>query len=190
LANQGASVVLRRELEAVRSCPVVRKAFGAPALLLSVRGLTVFVDGFTAITGLAFWHGNLHVLETATAAGEPTPGTGAIVKVDRYHTKTTVASGLTFPTALTVGPRRPPVRLGPWLRLPARSRADTAHRSARLTTVAATGAAATRRQLTAPQCFADHGDRRNCPPTSDPGRQIQTAATVADRLRSELAHRW
>jgi len=66
--------------------------------------LMVFADGFSAITGLAFRHGNLYVLETATVAGEPTPGTGAVVKVNRHGTKTTVASGLTFPTALTVGP--------------------------------------------------------------------------------------
>jgi hypothetical protein len=72
--------------------------------LTSDRQLKVFADGFTAITGLAFHHDDLYVLETATAPGLPTPGTGAIIKVDKYGHKTTIASKLTFPTALTVGP--------------------------------------------------------------------------------------
>src|ERR1700751_475934 len=34
----------------------------------------------------------------------PTPGTGAIVRVNRHGPPETVVSGLTFPTGMTVGP--------------------------------------------------------------------------------------
>ena len=52
----------------------------------------------------AFRGHKLYALEMSTAAGSPTPGTGAIVRVNRHGPPTTVVSGLTFPTGMTVGP--------------------------------------------------------------------------------------
>ncbi|PZS39531.1 MAG: hypothetical protein DLM62_07765 [Pseudonocardiales bacterium] len=40
----------------------------------------------------------------STAAGGPTPGTGAIVRVMAHGPAKTIVSGLTFPTGMTVGP--------------------------------------------------------------------------------------
>jgi hypothetical protein len=40
----------------------------------------------------------------STTAGTPTPGTGAIVRVNRHGPPETIVSGLTFPTGMTVGP--------------------------------------------------------------------------------------
>jgi len=63
-----------------------------------------WVDGLTAVLGVAFdkWH-RLYVLETSTAAGDPTPGTGDIVRVSRSGERETIVSGLTFPTAMAFG---------------------------------------------------------------------------------------
>ena len=46
--------------------------------------------------GLAFRHGKLYALETSTTAGEPTPGTGRIVRVTPHGPAQTVVSHLTF----------------------------------------------------------------------------------------------
>ena len=54
--------------------------------------------------GLAFRGGKLYALEMSTTAGAPTPGTGAIVRVNPHGPPTTVVSGLTFPTGMTAGP--------------------------------------------------------------------------------------
>ena len=43
-------------------------------------------------------------LDRIRAVSGPTPGTGAIVRVRGGHPAETVASGLVFPTAMTVGP--------------------------------------------------------------------------------------
>ena len=56
------------------------------------------------VLGLAFRRGTLYALEMSTTAGAPTPGTGAIVRVNRHGPPETVVSGLTFPTGMTVGP--------------------------------------------------------------------------------------
>lgn len=51
--------------------------------------------------------GNLYVLESMLAAGYPGPaqvGTGMIVRVSRNGAVTTIASGLSFPSAMTMGP--------------------------------------------------------------------------------------
>ena len=56
------------------------------------------------VLGLAFRGGKLYALEMSTSAGAPTPGTGAIVRVNRHGPPTTVFSGLTLPTGMTVGP--------------------------------------------------------------------------------------
>jgi hypothetical protein len=61
------------------------------------------LDGFSAILGLTFdRRGRLYVLETATVG--PAPGTGDVVRVDRSGERETIASGLSFPTGITVGP--------------------------------------------------------------------------------------
>jgi hypothetical protein len=68
------------------------------------RTLKVRATGVEKVLGLAFRGGQLYALEMSTAAGMPTPGTGAIVRVKRHGPPATVVSGLTFPTGLAVGP--------------------------------------------------------------------------------------
>jgi hypothetical protein len=46
----------------------------------------------------------LYVLETNTAAGGLTPGTGDIVRLDPSGKREIITSGLNFPTAMTFGP--------------------------------------------------------------------------------------
>ena len=46
----------------------------------------------------------MYVLETSNAAGAPAAGNGDIVRIDPNGTKTTIVTGLTFPTGITVGP--------------------------------------------------------------------------------------
>ena len=61
--------------------------------------------GLTTILGLAFGHRHrMYVLETSNHAGAPTPGTGDIVQIDPSGARTTIVSGLTFPTGMTMGP--------------------------------------------------------------------------------------
>ncbi len=68
----------------------------------------VAVSGLTAVLGVAFdARGRLFALETITTAGFPGPqavGTGKVVCIGDNGNLTTVASGLTFPTAMTFGP--------------------------------------------------------------------------------------
>lgn len=64
--------------------------------------------GFSTILGLDtdVW-GNLYVLESMTAAGFPGPaelGTGEIVKINIFGQTSTIATGLSFPTGMTIGP--------------------------------------------------------------------------------------
>ncbi len=68
------------------------------------RTLQVRATGVEKVLGLAFRGGQLYALEMSTTAGGPTPGTGAIVRVNRHGPPTMVVSGLTFPTGITVGP--------------------------------------------------------------------------------------
>jgi hypothetical protein len=67
--------------------------------------ISVFQPGVTTALGVAFdSQGRLYVLETSTVAGFPTPGNGDVVRVKSDGTLETIASGLTFPTAMTFGP--------------------------------------------------------------------------------------
>ena len=66
--------------------------------------LTVHASGLEQVLGLAFRQGKLYALEMSTTPGGPTPGTGAIVRVRNGAPAETVASGLVFPTGMTVGP--------------------------------------------------------------------------------------
>jgi hypothetical protein len=72
---------------------------------LTGRGtLKVRATGLEKVVGLAFRGGQLYALKMSTAAGGPTAGTGAIVRVKRHGAPETVVSGLTFPTGMTIGP--------------------------------------------------------------------------------------
>jgi hypothetical protein len=64
------------------------------------------LSGLTAITGVLFRDNIVYVLEMSVAQNGPVPGTGKVVRISEsgaggLHT---VASGLTFPTAMTFGP--------------------------------------------------------------------------------------
>jgi hypothetical protein len=68
----------------------------------------VFASGLTTVLGLAFdAAGRLYALESMTQPGFPGPdqfGSGTVVRFDRLGRQTIVATGLTFPTAMTFGP--------------------------------------------------------------------------------------
>jgi hypothetical protein len=70
--------------------------------------IKVAATDLTTVLGVAFdSRGHLFALEADTVAGFPGPqavGTGKVVCVNSNGTLTTVASGLTFPTAMTFGP--------------------------------------------------------------------------------------
>ena len=70
--------------------------------------LKLWASGLTTVLGVAFDHqGRLYALESMTAAGFPGPsqlGTGKIVRIDRSGDVETIATGLSFPTAMTFGP--------------------------------------------------------------------------------------
>jgi hypothetical protein len=65
-------------------------------------------SGLTTVLGVAFdSRGRLYVLESMTAPGFPGPselGTGTIVRIDHSGKVETVATGFSFPTAMTFGP--------------------------------------------------------------------------------------
>jgi hypothetical protein len=68
----------------------------------------LFSLGFTTALGITFdRRGRLYVLESMTAPGFPGPGevgTGTIIRIDRWGALETIATGLSFPTAMTFGP--------------------------------------------------------------------------------------
>ena len=70
--------------------------------------VTVAASGLTAVSGVAFdRQGHLYALETDTVAGFPGPsaaGSGTVVCVNKDGSLTTIATGLTFPTAMTIDP--------------------------------------------------------------------------------------
>jgi hypothetical protein len=65
--------------------------------------IRVRASGLEQVLALAFRGGKLYALESSTTPGGPTPGSGAIVRVRAGHPAETVASGLVFPTGMTVG---------------------------------------------------------------------------------------
>jgi hypothetical protein len=91
--------------------------------------VSVFAEGLTAILGVVFdRRDRMYVLETTTVAGDPTPFTGKVIRVDPLGHQTEIASGLFFPTGMTLGPDGalyvsnvgfgpPPVGLGEVLRI-------------------------------------------------------------------------
>jgi hypothetical protein len=66
--------------------------------------LRVQASGLEQVLGLARRNGKLYALESSTTPGGPTPGTGALVLLGGGLPVKTIASGLTFPTGLTIGP--------------------------------------------------------------------------------------
>src|SRR5215510_12722676 len=70
--------------------------------------LKTWATGFTTVLGLVFdERDRMYVLESMTASGFPGPdqfGTGKVIRVDPDGTQTEVAGGLSFPSAMTLGP--------------------------------------------------------------------------------------
>ena len=66
--------------------------------------IRVRASGLEQVLGLALRRGQLYALETSTTPGGPTPGTGALVRLHHGKPVQTIASGLDFPTGVTVGP--------------------------------------------------------------------------------------
>jgi hypothetical protein len=64
--------------------------------------------GLTTVLGLVFGsHDQMYALESMTAPGFPGPaefGTGQIVQIDPNGRQTVIATGFSFPTAMTLGP--------------------------------------------------------------------------------------
>jgi len=83
--------------------PIVPSAAGVFRITPS-GNVEKVVSGLTAVLGVAFRNGRIYVLETTTASGPPTPGTGQVLRVARSRALETIAEGLTFPTAMTFGP--------------------------------------------------------------------------------------
>ncbi len=69
---------------------------------------SVVANGLTTVLGLTFGpHHRLYVLESMTNPGSPGPselGTGKVVQIDPSGKRTVIATGLSFPTAMTLGP--------------------------------------------------------------------------------------
>ena len=67
------------------------------------------MHGFTAVLGTATdWRGNAYVLESFTCPTAdpcfPSPGSGQVVRVARDGTRSVIATGLSFASALRMGP--------------------------------------------------------------------------------------
>jgi hypothetical protein len=79
---------------------------GSSSLFAATRGglFVKLASGFTTVVGLAVRNGKVYVLELSNAPGGPTPGKGDIVSIGLSGKRTTVVSGLIFPTAMTFGP--------------------------------------------------------------------------------------
>jgi hypothetical protein len=69
---------------------------------------TTWADGLSTVLGLTFdTHDRMYGLESMTAPGFPSPaqlGTGKIVQIDPDGRQTVIATGLSFPSAITTGP--------------------------------------------------------------------------------------
>ena len=62
--------------------------------------VSVFAEGLTTVLGVVFdGRDRMYVLETSTAAGDPTPFTGKVIRVDPSGHQTEIASGYSFPPA-------------------------------------------------------------------------------------------
>jgi hypothetical protein len=85
---------------------------GSQSIFTVTRGgkIKTFATGLTTVLGLTFGSGRrLYALESMTAPGLPGPpelGTGRVVRIDPSGRQTVIATGLSFPTAITFGPDR------------------------------------------------------------------------------------
>jgi sugar lactone lactonase YvrE len=67
--------------------------------------ITLVASGFSMAQGIAFDKaGGIYVLEGTTNNPFPTPATGDVIRIDPSGVRTTVVSGLNFPTAMVMGP--------------------------------------------------------------------------------------
>ena len=67
--------------------------------------IKVFEKGLTTVLGVTFdENGRMYVLENTTGKPGPTPGTGKIIRINKLGKRTVLASGLSLPTAMTIGP--------------------------------------------------------------------------------------
>ena len=70
--------------------------------------IKTWAGGLTTVLGLAFGaHDQIYALESMTAPGFPGPGelgTGRVVRIGPSGAQTVIATGLSFPTAMTLGP--------------------------------------------------------------------------------------
>jgi hypothetical protein len=65
--------------------------------------IRVRASGLEKVLALAFHGGKLYALELSTNGGDPTPATGAIVRVRDGRPVKTIVSGLMFPTGMAIG---------------------------------------------------------------------------------------
>ncbi len=83
---------------------------GSSSILRITPGgqLRSWATDLTTVLGLTFdRQGRLYVLESMTAPGFPGPGelgTGMIIRIDHSGQRQTIATGLSFPTGMTMGP--------------------------------------------------------------------------------------
>lgn len=72
--------------------------------------IRTWATGLTTVLGLVFGsHHELYALESMTAPGFPDPsqlGTGEVVRIHPSGKQTVIATGLSFPTGMTIGPDR------------------------------------------------------------------------------------
>lgn len=69
------------------------------------KRIRVVVPQLTTVVGLAFdQRERLYILEMSPATGGPMPGNGKIVRYEYNGQLTDIATGLSFPTAMTFGP--------------------------------------------------------------------------------------
>lgn len=75
---------------------------------LKTGRFSVFANGLTTVLGLTFGpHDRLYALESMTTPGFPGPGelgTGQVVQIDPSGKQKVIATKLSFPTAMTLGP--------------------------------------------------------------------------------------
>jgi hypothetical protein len=84
--------------------PVTDGASRVWRVLFNPTRLQVVAQG-TTILGLAFdAKHNLYILQNTTGFPEPTPGAGSIVRIRPGGGPETIVTGLTLPTAMTMGP--------------------------------------------------------------------------------------
>jgi hypothetical protein len=71
----------------------------------STHELTVVATGLSAVLGLVFDQcDRMYVLEMTVGAPLPTPNMGRVIQIDLSGHKTVIASGLSLPTGMTMGP--------------------------------------------------------------------------------------